>query len=166
MHIHVDHMYHGAALTQIAEHPAFTAINAFKNNGEKSRCAFRINDGIGIYVKYASAPKGACDEYLFTFQRKHLEELALLNEKCGKVFAVLVCIKGKEICVLSLVELNRLIEVRKRALGEAEEQYQVLVTAPANKQFRVYVNRPGAKGNMLGTIKVKRKAFPSELFTT
>jgi hypothetical protein len=136
MHIHDDHMYHGAALTQIAEHPAFTAINAFKNNGEKSRCAFRINDGIGIYVKYASAPKGAYSEYPFTFRRQHLEELALLNEKCGKVFAVLVCIRDKEICVLSLYELNRLIAARKRALGETEEQYQVLVTAHTNKQFR------------------------------
>jgi hypothetical protein len=36
------------ALTQVAEHPAFTAINAFKTDGEKSRCAFRINDSIGI----------------------------------------------------------------------------------------------------------------------
>jgi hypothetical protein len=164
MRIHDDHMYHGAALTQIAEHPAFTAINAFKNNGEKSRCAFRINDAIGIYVKYASAPKGTYSEYPFTFQHQHREELALLNEKCGKVFVVLVCIKDKEICVLSFDELNRLIAVRQRALGKAEEQYQVLVTAPANKQFRVYVNRPGVKGKMLGTIRVRRKAFPDELF--
>jgi hypothetical protein len=166
MHIHDDHMYHGAALTQIAEHPAFTAINAFKSNGEKSRCAFRINDGIGVYVKYASAPKGAYNEYPFTFQQQHLEELAILSEKCGSVFAVLVCIKDKEICVLSLDELNRLIALRKGALGEPEEQYQVLVTAQANKQFRVYINRPGVKGKMLGTIKVRRKAFPDELFTS
>lgn len=114
MHIHDDHMYQGAALTQIAEHPAFTAINAFKNNGEKSRCAFRINDSIGTCIKYASAPKGRYSEYLFTFQKKHLDELALLREKSGKVFAVLVCIKDKEICVLSYAELTRLIELRKK----------------------------------------------------
>ena len=58
MRIHDDHMYHGAALTQIAEHPAFTAINAFEDKGTKSRCAFRINTAIGAYIKYSSAPKG------------------------------------------------------------------------------------------------------------
>jgi hypothetical protein len=50
-------MYHGAALSQIAEHPAFTAFNAFKNNSGKSRSAFRINDGIGIYVNMQARPK-------------------------------------------------------------------------------------------------------------
>jgi hypothetical protein len=164
MRINDDHMYHGAALTQIAEHPAFTAINAFKNNGDKSRCAFRINDSIGAFIKYASAPKGKYDEYLFTFQKAHLDELALLREKSGKVFAVLVCIKDKEICVLSEDELNRLIGLRRKAFGGQEDQYQILVTAPANKQFRVYVNRPGVKGKMLGEIKVKRRAFPDTLF--
>jgi hypothetical protein len=46
MKINDDHMYRGAALTQIAEHPRFTAINAFKF----SRSAFKANDGIGIYI--------------------------------------------------------------------------------------------------------------------
>src|ERR1039457_6622823 len=117
MRINDDHMYHGAALTQIAEHPAFTAINAFKINGDKSRCAFRINDAIGAFIKYSSAPKGNYGEYLFTFQQAHLDELAKLREKSGKVFAVLVCIKDKEICVLSEAELNRLIAVRQKSFG-------------------------------------------------
>ena len=165
MKINDDHMYHGAALTQIAEHPAFTAINAFKNNGDKSRCAFRINDSIGAFIKYASTPKGRYNEYLFTFQKAHLDELALLREKSGKVFAVLVCIKDKEICVLSDAELNQLIALRERVFGGPEDQYQIVVTAPANKQFRVYVNRPGVKGKMMGEIKVKRSAFPDALFS-
>jgi len=164
MRINDDHMYHGAALTQIAEHPAFTAINAFKNNGEKSRCAFRINDSIGTFIKYASAPKGRSSEYLFTFQQAHLDELNLLREKSGKVFAVLVCIKDKEICVLSDDDLLKLIALRQKAFGGPEDQYQIIVTAPANKQFRVYVNRPGVKGKMMGEIKVKRSAFPDALF--
>jgi hypothetical protein len=123
-----------------------------------------INDSIGVFIKYASAPKGKYDEYLFTFQKAHLDELAPLREKSGKVFAVLVCIKDKEICVLSEDELNRLIALRRNAFGGPEDQYQILVTAPANKQFRVYVNRPGVKGKMLGEIKVKRRAFPDTLF--
>ncbi|MBM3796683.1 MAG: hypothetical protein FJW31_22105 [Acidobacteria bacterium] len=157
-------MFDGAALTQIAEHPAFTAINAFKNNGDKSRCAFRINDGIGAFIKYATAPKGKYNEYLFTFQKSHLDELALLREKSAKVFAVLVCIKDKEICVLSEDELGQLIALRQKVFGGPEEQYQIIVTAPPNKQFRVYVNRLGVKGKMMGEIKVKRSAFPDVLF--
>ena len=56
MKINDDHMYHGAALTQIAEHPTFKAVNAFWLNGKKSNAAFRINDTTGIYVKYAGFP--------------------------------------------------------------------------------------------------------------
>lgn len=164
MHINDDHMFHGAALTQIAEHPAFTAINAFKDHGDKSRCAFRINDGIGTYIKYASEPKGKYGEYIFTFQQAHLEEFQRLREKSGKAFAVLVCIKDKEICVLSADQLNSLIAIREKKYGGPEDQYQIIVTAEANKQFRVYVNSPGVKGKKLGEIKVKRKAFPDALF--
>ena len=166
MRINDDHMYHGAALTQIAEHRAFTAINAFKRNGDKSRSAFRINDNIGAFIKYASAPRGKHDEYLFTFQKAHLRELALLREQCRKVFVVLVCIEDKEICVLSDSELNRLITSRSNAFGRPEDQYQVLVTAPANKQFRVYVNSPRVKGQALGETMIKRSAFPGALFST
>jgi hypothetical protein len=47
-----------------------------------------------------------------------------------------------------------------------EEQYQVLVTAPANKQFRVYMSRPRTRGKAPGILKVKRKAFPDKLFVS
>lgn len=88
----------------------------------------------------------------------------MLREKSAKVFAVLVCIKDKEICVLSEDELGQLIALRQKVFGGPEEQYQIIVTAPPNKQFRVYVNRLGVKGKMMGEIKVKRSAFPDVLF--
>jgi hypothetical protein len=164
MKINDDHMYHGAALTQIAEHPTFKAINAFWQNGKKSSCAFRINDTTGIYIKYAAAPRGLVKEYIFTFTKSHLEELATLREHCTKVFVVLVCIRTKEICVISNGQLQQLISIRQRVRGQEEKQYQVLVTAPLNKQFRVYVNRPARKGIMLGQELVRRNAFPELLF--
>jgi len=80
------------------------------------------------------------------------------------VFLVLVCIKIKEICVLSYGQLMQMISLRKRTRGQDEDQYQVLVTAPPNKQFRVYVNRPGRKGVMMGQQLVRRNAFPELLF--
>jgi hypothetical protein len=164
MRINDDHMYHGAALTQIAEHPTFKAINAFWLDGKKSHCAFRINDTTGIFIKYAGHPRGSSNEYIFTFTKTHLSELATLREHCTNVFVVLVCIEIKEICVVSYGQLVQLIGLRKKARGEDEEQYQLIVTAPANKQFRVYVNRPGRRGIMLGEQLVRRSAFPELLF--
>jgi hypothetical protein len=164
MKINDDHMYHGAALTQIAEHPTFKAVNAFWLNGKKSHAAFRINDTTGIYLKYAALPHGFAKEYTFTFTRAHLSELDVLREHCTRVFVVLVCIKTKEICVISYGQLTQMIGLRKKVRGEDEEQYQVLVTAPANKQFRVYVNRPGRKGILMGQQLVRRNAFPEMLF--
>jgi hypothetical protein len=164
MKINDDHMYHGAALTQIAEHPTFKAVNAFWLDGRKSHAAFRINDTTGIYVKYAGLPHGSTREYIFTFAKSHLDELTVLREHCARVFVVLVCIKIKEICVISYGQLTQMIALRKEVRGEDEGQYQLLVTAPPNKQFRVYLNHPGRKGVMLGEQLVRRSAFPGLLF--
>jgi hypothetical protein len=164
MKINDDHMYHGAALTQIAEHPTFKAVNAFWLNGKKSHAAFRINDETGIYVKYAALPHGSANEYIFTFAKVHLDELAVIREHCSRVFVVLVCIRLKEICVISYGQLKQMLSVRKKMRGGEEDQYQILVTAPPNKQFRVYVNHPGRKGIMLGQQLVRRSAFPELLF--
>ncbi len=164
MKINDDHMYHGAALTQIAEHPTFKAVNAFWLNGKKSQAAFRINDTTGIYVKYAGLPHGKAKEYIFTFTKAHLDELAVLREHCTKAFVILVCISIKEICALSYGQLLQMIGVRKKRRGKDEDQYQVLVTAPPNKQFRVYINHPGRKGIMIGVQLVRRNAFPEQLF--
>ncbi len=46
MKINDDHMFHGAALTQIAEHELFTSINAVRGSGKLSRSAFRVNESI------------------------------------------------------------------------------------------------------------------------
>lgn len=164
MKINEDHMYHGAALTQIVEHPTFKAVNAFWQDGKKSYCAFRVNDTTGVYIKYARVPHGSANEYVFTFTRSHLEELSLLREHCVKVFVVLVCIKAKEICVLTHGQLKELVGLRKKILGEDEDQYQILVTARPNQQFRVYVNRPGRRGILIGEQIVRRNAFPEVLF--
>lgn len=63
MRIQDEHLYHGAALNQIAEHKEFTAINAFKLKGKTSGSAFRINDSAVVYLKYAKAPNKSYSEY-------------------------------------------------------------------------------------------------------
>ena len=81
MKINDDHMYHGAALTQIAEHPQFTAINSFHRGSQKSRSAFRVNDDVGIYLKYSRNATPAFGEYPFTFSEPNLEEIEALSQK-------------------------------------------------------------------------------------
>ena len=165
MKINDDHMFHGAALTQIAEDPRFTAINALKDGQEVSRSAFRINDDIGVYLKYATKPTPSHDEYVFQFTAQHLEELERIRELVPHAYLALVCVEGREICCLTHAQLKGLVKRRRRAKGEDEEQYTILVSMPFRKEFRVYVNAPGRKNTLLGeAILVPRRAFPGRIF--
>lgn len=165
MRIDDDHMYHGAALIQIAEDPRFTAINSFKLASGVSRSAYRINDDIGVYLKYASKPTKAHREYPFTFLKQHLAEIAEIAKTTQKVFAALVCVKARQVCCLPYSDLARLIDARRKEKGAAESAYVVLVTVPAGKSFRAYVNAPGVKNTMLGKpVIVGRNDFPGEIF--
>ena len=165
MKVDDDHLYHGAALIQIAEHPQFTTINSFKLTTGVSRSAYKINDEIGVYLKYASKPTPAFKEYVFTFRREHLNELKEIALKVEKVFMALVCVAAREICCLPYKPLTDLVAKRRAAKGAAESQYNVLVTLPARKSFRVYINKPGAKKTMLGKPRIiNRNDFPDKLF--
>lgn len=165
MRIDDDHMYHGAAITQIAEHPQFTAINAFKTGPEVSRSGFRVNDDIGVFLKYATNPKPPYSEYLFTFKAEHLDELEKMAGSVSRVFVALVCVMDRQICCLSRDHLRDLVERRVAAKGAQEDQYTILVTLPKGKSFRVNVNAPGVKKKTLGKATIiSRNDFPGALF--
>lgn len=166
MKINDDHLYHGAVLTQIAEHDQFTAINALKVNGDRSRSAFRVNDDIGVYLKYATKPTESFNEYPFTFNRQHLEELAAVADMVQRVFLALVCVKARQICLVKYGQLETLVKRRSKDKGADEDQYTLLATLPEGGKFRVYVNAPGRRKTMLGKpILVARNAFPDRLFS-
>jgi hypothetical protein len=166
MKINQDHMYHGAALTQIAEHPRFTAINAFKWQGSLSRSSFKVNDEIGVYIKYATRPTDTkWAEYVFTFRDENLSELKGLAKNAARVYLALVCVKDKEICSLPYTSLMELIRLRREAKGVDESQYSVLLTLPKRSRFRVYVNDPGTRGARLGKEqRIPRNDFPGAIF--
>ena len=164
MKIDDNHMYHGAALLQIAEHPMFTAINTIEISGQKSRSAYRINDRIGIFLKYASEPSNI-GEYSFQFNNDHLRELDGVASQMAHTFIALVCVKDREIACLRLDQLLALVERRRKKKGTDEEQYVVLVTATRGQSLRAYINMPGRKGFSLGKITVSRKSFPEVLFS-
>ena len=165
MKIHDDHLYHGAALIQIAEHPLFTAINSLKLKNRTLRTAYKVNDDIGVYLKYARRPTKTFKEYPFTFHKDHLKELSDIAGVINNLFLALVCVKAREVCCLSYSELTVLLERRKRARKADEDQYTILVTIPQGKSMRVYVNMPGEKKKILGRqLVVSRNSFPAKLF--
>ena len=149
MHINDEHLYHGAALTQIAEHPNFTAINASVN---------------GAGVKYASEPNKSYGEYVFTFRTDHLADLDELETRCPNVLAIFVCVQDRVICALSLHDLRQHISRRRTARGAPEPHYQLLVTAPAGQQLRGYMNQPGKRKVALPEQLVARNGFPDIIF--
>jgi hypothetical protein len=163
-----QHLYHGAALTQIAEDDEFTAINPLDLMGKRLSSAFRINDNIGVHLKYNSVKPKANGEFPFTFSQDNLKELTGMTEQLQlkKVFVVLVCFVAREVCVVTLQRLREMIAIREQAAGKTEDQYVVLVTAPKNSKLRVYLNAPGTKGKLLRNTetKVARNSFPGVLF--
>ena len=164
MKIDDDHLYHGSALLQITEHPTFTAINSIEVLGQRSRSAYRINDNIGIFLKYASKPS-RIHEYPFTFTSRHLEELAAIDDQMVSTFIALVCVKDREIACLKLEQLLDLVDRRKASKGTPEGQYVVLVTAPAGRSLRAYINAPARRKTILGeSMVISRRAFPEALF--
>lgn len=165
MKIDDDHMYHGAALMQIAEHEQFTAINSFKGKLAQYENVFRINGDIAVYLKYASNPTQTHHEYVFTFNKAHRAELEAISNAVPKTFLALVCVKAREVCCLTYAQLLLLIERRRKDVGHVEDQYTLLVTAQKNEGLHAYVNKSHARNTKLGKdIIVSRNAFPDDLF--
>ena len=164
MKINDDHMYHGAALTQIAEHERFTSINAVRKSNRLSRSAFRVNETIGVYLKYANKPVGK--DYNFTFTKDNKAELENLQEICESVFIAMACIKDRQICCVSLIDLEAWFSKRESALGETEDTSTILIHLPQGKSFRLNMNQPGRRKIYLAKSQlVNRKQFPEVLFS-
>ncbi len=165
MKINDDHMYHGAALTQIAEHPQFTSINAVRIGGDLSRSAFRINETIGVYLKYATQPNPPDDDYIFTFTKPNKDELGSLNRRCDDMYVAIVCVHDRHICCVSYSELTAWLSKRENALGHAEDTSTILVGLPQRKAFRVNMNLPRRRRVYLAKPQlVPRNRFPNVLF--
>lgn len=164
MQIQDEHLYHGAALNQIAENKRFTTINALKINGIVSRGAYRINDSTAVHLKYAAQPKGQYNEYQFTFNKHSIKEIRKISEYEEKLYLSLVCVGAKEICCISQKDFARLLEARRGAVGRDEDQVVVLVTLKKNQAFRAYVNAPKLKGKCLNPkLTIARNNFPKQL---
>lgn len=165
MKIRDSDLHYGAALKQIADDRSFKSINADWETGSKSRCAFRINLNIGAYIKMGTEPKTRFAHYVFNFKTENLAEIQNLKSRCPKTFIVLVCLKDKEICIITSEDLMRLVEARSKSKGEKEGQYNLQVRVKGGGSMRVYMNAPGSKTEIVIKEKiVPRDAFPKSLF--
>lgn len=166
MKINDEDLFHGAALIQIAESDSFTGINAFKVGNQRISNAFRVNDSVGLLVKYCSKPN-KYDDYVFNFNGDQQNIIQQLVTSCGAdcVFIALVCVEVGEICCLSYEEFSELIRRRREAKAADEDQYTVLITAEDGKSFRANISEPGKRGVRLGqAYLISRNQFPRRLF--
>ena len=164
MYIADDHMYHGAALIQIAEHEQFTAINALTLNKRPVSSWFKINNHIAVGFKYAREGKEPYGEYVFTFKSGHLQTIRAIAGVHDRIIMALVCVEAREICAITEGDLTAMIEERQNSAGGIEDQYTLLVTAEKGKSLRAYMNKAGTKGKSLKKRVIARKAFPDCVF--
>ena len=159
MKINKKHLHHGAVLYQIADHPQFTAINSLPNTNN----AFRINDDIAVYPKYASKPVGG--EYQFNVTADQLDEIASIIGKGIELHFALVCVEDHAICGLAYDDLELMMRARRERVSKKELRYVVLVRYEKGRSFRVNMNAGRTKGYYVGDdIPVPQNACPNRLF--
>jgi hypothetical protein len=166
MHIFDRDLPYGAALKQIADHKLFKSINAEWHGEQKSRCAFRVNTDIGVYIRLATKPVNG--EYVFNFKKAQTQEIEEMKVSCkGNVFIVLICYEAREVCVLRVKHLEALIAARTETAGDAPSsgQHNVLITVWGSKSMRARVTVPGRKHKRIKlTRTIPRNAFPKLIF--
>ena len=162
-------MYHGAALTQIADHDMFTSINRLPLEVQ-FRSAYRVNSDIGVFLKYSASPDNG--EYMFTFSQENLDDIDTLNIECNKTFIVLVCYdeerrEHSQICSITHFQLSWLKgqrDTKNRELRRNQEgQIALYVRVRPNGVLRAFVKNPEQRGRSW-YYDVKRDEFPGMLF--
>jgi hypothetical protein len=143
MKIQQKDLYHGAALTQIAEHPSFKALN----KADAKYGHYLVNDNRRLLVKPTTEEEPT---WQFTFQTNDLDTLRADVAGGFETFVVLIC-GTKTICLLSAEDLPSLIDL------------------DAVKSQSIYVEIPKASMRVRGTAgqlkhAVTHNAFPDGIF--
>ena len=144
MKIQVKDLFHGAALTQIIEHPSFTALN----KADEKYGHYIVNHDIRLLVKYSSITNGP---WKFTFNPDDLKTISSDIADDYVFYVCLVC--GDEtVCMLNGEDLQSIINI------ESRDSQWVKVESPPGKSMRV----SGSKGKLHHTIA--HSDFPSDMF--
>lgn len=144
MKIQLQDLYHGAVLTQIAEHTSFKALNKV----DSQYGHYLINHDTRLFVKYLSKE---ISPWHFRFSYNELQSIQSDLETSARVFLCLVC-GGETICALNIQEFSNLIDVTLN-----ESQF-VIVEVPPGGSMHV----KGSVGQLQKTLP--HNSFPNKLF--
>lgn len=179
------HMYHGAVIWQIADHPQFTAINRvdlFTRGGDASYSAYivetRGRKKTGVYIKTAgntieatepSPPPNDFESYYqFGFDQSAKAHLSALDNKCHKTFVLMVCERDKFVCCLAYADFLSIVQQQKKHLRSGETSATTLrVNLETRKGFRVNMITPHTRSGkyLLDNPKeIPRSDFPDKIF--
>jgi len=142
--IQEKHIFHGAALTQIVEHPSFKALNRASNDYGH----YLVNTDKQVFVKYRT---GERSPWQFVFGADQIKKLHRAFESEDGVYLCLVC-GSATVCALDREQIAAVLHIR------ADKSQSITVEAPKGRSCRVR----GTAGQLRGT--VPHKAFPSKLF--
>jgi hypothetical protein len=145
MKIQEQDFYHGAALTQITEHPSFKALNK-ANTGHYGH--YLVNTDTHVFVKYRTGPAPIWNHVFSVGEVKALRSVCAKHED---VWVALVC-GDATICVLDKDQIETLLD-----LG-LNDQQRIKVEVPTNGSCHV----SGTAGDLKGV--VRHNAFPARLF--
>jgi len=140
-----QHIYHGAALTQIVHHETFKALN----RGSPEYGHYQVNADRHLFVKYRTnnGPK-----WTFTYSLDDIRCIRDATISSLKVFIVLTC--GQEtICALSEDQFKQILNI-----DNPTAQQQITVTVP--KGGGCHVN--GSNGKLKGV--VTHNSYPGKVF--
>jgi hypothetical protein len=144
MRIQEQDLYHGAALTQIVEHPSFKALN--KASAKYGH--YLINTDRHVFVKYR---KNSKSPWQHTLSQDELRAIATELIARHKVYLCLVC--GNEtVCALNADEIQQLIDLN------SNKQQWIKIEAPPRKSCRI----SGSIGRLQRT--VPHNSFPDKVF--
>lgn len=145
MKIQEQDLYHGAALTQIAEHQSFKALN----RGSTKYGHYLVNTDKHIFIKYRTSTGSPWQHTVSPDEMKALEAAC---SKHNQVWLCLVC-GNVTICALNKTEIAVVLDLSLRA------QQWVKVEVPKGGSCHV----SGCNGSL--TKVVPHNSFPNKVFT-
>lgn len=145
MKIQEKDLFHGAALTQIVEHPSFKAVNlASKRYGH-----YLVNLDRQVFVKYRKTPRSP---WVFVFQPDEIAAIAQAVRAGEPVFLCLVCGR-KTVCALNQAEITQVLDLDT---GKVQQSIRVEVPKGGSCHLR------GSGGALRRT--VPHNSFPNKVF--
>lgn len=143
------HQAHGAALVQIIEDDAFTALNKVTDHqGRHKQGHYQVNNDCRLLIKKANDNGG---KWRFTLTTNDLPVIAQDLDHGHRFFLCLVC-DGETVCLLNENDLREVVDL------DSGTSRTIVVHTPARKSMRVH----GSDGDL--DRKVPHSDFPNAIF--